>query len=513
MVSVQQIPETINLGPISYKIRSKLGEGGFAAVYLADSDSGESVAVKLIPQAPGANRELLFENLDGVPNVIPVLDRGEWNDYWVLVMPLAEKSLRQRIAEKDGRLPFNETLEVLIGIANALVGIESRNVVHRDIKPENVLLLNGKWCLSDFGIARYADATTAPDTRKFYKSAPYAAPEQWRDEHATNATDVYSAGVVAHELFAGQVPFKTQDIRRQHLEEMPEPIESITPALQSIITSCLYKDPAARPRPKELLTQLRNSISMPISNAAVRLQRANQQSVTRVAEEKRQESLIRSENERRDRLFRAAKQGLNTCIAHLREGIETNAPEAIVSIEPLIPEAAISAGSLVSRVEFDDWIGSDHRIVVALMDAELAIAPIERVSKSTQTARHSREITVVAYSAIGVKTQSPNQGYQGRSHALLYCDAVERGRFRWYETAFMQDPLTDNRHQPPAIEPFPWLPRHSEAVLSRTSNSIQRALPFTPIDQGNEPDFVERWIDYFSKAALGELTRPRQLPK
>jgi len=53
------------------------------------------------------------------------------------------------------------------------------------------------WCLADFGIARYAEATTAPDTLKFAMSPAYAAPERWLHETATSATDGYALGVMA----------------------------------------------------------------------------------------------------------------------------------------------------------------------------------------------------------------------------------------------------------------------------------------------------------------------------
>ena len=112
--------------------------------------------------------------------MVPILDRGECGDYWVLVMSRAEKSLRGHLDEMGGRLTVNEAVSVLIDISEALVTVEGPDVVHRDLKPENVLLLDGRWCLADFGIARYAEATTASDTWKGAKTAAYAAPEQWR---------------------------------------------------------------------------------------------------------------------------------------------------------------------------------------------------------------------------------------------------------------------------------------------------------------------------------------------
>ena len=147
-------------------IGQQLKEGGFGKVYLARPQDGMQAVIKLFPKDPGAERELLFEDLGEVPNVMPILDSGEWGDYWILVMPKAEKSLRDHLGEMGGVTSVENTLQILVDIVQALVGIEDR-VVHRDIKPENILLLNGHWCLADFGISRYAEATTAQDTRKF----------------------------------------------------------------------------------------------------------------------------------------------------------------------------------------------------------------------------------------------------------------------------------------------------------------------------------------------------------
>ncbi len=131
--------------------------------------------------------------------------------------------------------------------------------MHRDVKPQNVLLLEGRWCLADFGIARYAEASTAPDTRKFAMSMPYAAPERWRGERATAAADVYSLGVIAHEVIVGALPFpgpSEHDFREQHLHAEPPPLPGATTRLASLVEECLFKAPQSRPTPTNLLVRL-----------------------------------------------------------------------------------------------------------------------------------------------------------------------------------------------------------------------------------------------------------------
>ncbi len=199
-----------------WNLGSEIANGGFGRIYEAQDENGSQAVIKLVPKSPGASRELLFEPVSGHPNIVPIWDAGEWENFYVLVMPRAETSLRQHLGEAGGKLETLEAVSILIDVAEALAGLESE-VVHRDLKPENILLYEGHWCLADFGIARYAEATTAPDTRKHSFSLPYAAPEQWRMERATPATDVYAFGVTAFELLQGHRPFAGPDFREQHL--------------------------------------------------------------------------------------------------------------------------------------------------------------------------------------------------------------------------------------------------------------------------------------------------------
>jgi serine/threonine-protein kinase len=480
------MPEVINLNQEWY-IGEQLGVGGFGRVHLAQSQSGETAVIKFVPKAPGADREILFEDLDGVPNVVPVLDRGEWKDFWVLVMPKADKSLRDYLGENIEHLSIDDTVKVLSDVTQALVAIEGR-VVHRDIKPDNILLLDGRWCLADFGISRYAEATTAPDTRKFAMTAPYAAPEQWRGERANSATDVYSMGVVGYELLAGQLPFlgpDVHDFRQQHLEDTQESISGVPVKLQSLIDECLYKSPEARPRPQNLLARLNKSVWAD-SEGASRLQQANALAVQKRAEAARQESLAKSDAERRLELCNAADLSLKHVVAILNDQILSNAPAS----EPTGP----------SR----QWLWS-------LNDAKLSVAPSRMAEPPSRDEAYGPPFEIMAYSSITLQIAPDGHGFEGRSHSLWYCDAWEAGVFRWYETAFMIMPLIPKRGR---IDPFALSPgRDAYVALSPVMADYQVAWPFAAIDQGDESDFIERWLGWFAEAAQGLLRHPSQMPE
>ena len=487
----REIPSEIKLER-TWRLGRKLDEGGFAEVFLAQDENGDPAVVKLVPQKPGTQREMLFVGLDGIPNVVPIIDSGESDGYWVLVMPKAEKSLRHHINETSG-LTTNEAISVLTDIAEALVAVEAKDVVHRDIKPENILLLDGHWHVADFGIARYADATTAPDTRKHAKTAPYAAPEQWRGERATSATDVYAFGIIAHELLAGERPFDGPDYRNQHLEELPLAITGIPDRLRSLVVECLYKASRARPSPENLLARLKDSLKSS-SPAGSRLQQANALVVEQLAEVTRQQSADQAEVDRRRELYAVAEQALDGVLALLDRQIKENAPSVQVPSNESLRPSPIKTWALNNAAM---WM--DHPRALAL-GADL----------SDRLHLQLLPFDVIAYTTIGLRDSTGRRDYSGRSHSLWYCDAQEPGSFRWYETAFMETFGGDSPFVPFDLAP---LSADASLALSSATHTHQVAWPFTPFDQGDDESFIERWMGWFGDAAQGQMRRPQQLPE
>lgn len=226
-------------------------------------------------------------------------------------------------------LPVDESVSILVDLTTALCGLADV-VVHRDLKPENDLLFEGKWCLTDFGIARYAEATTAVDTRKFAWSLPYAAPEQWRMERATRSTDVYALGVIAFEILSGSRPFlgpSEHEYREQHLNAVAPILGSCPVPISSFISECLLKAAQARPSPENILLRFQANVG-PGSSAAQALRRANQ-SVSEInAERDPQLSAERTQAEVRWNLFRAGAEILNRLLDLMDREIGDNAPAA-----------------------------------------------------------------------------------------------------------------------------------------------------------------------------------------
>jgi hypothetical protein len=470
-----------------WRMGDRLARGGFGEVYEARGENGGAAVVKLIPQSPGASRELLFEQLSGVPNIIPILDSGEWRDHYVLVMPRAEKSLRRRLEEAGGKLTLDEAVRVLSDIAEALAHLQ-KGVVHRDLKPENILLFEGHWCLADFGIARYAEATTAPDTRKFAMTPAYAAPEQWRGERATSATDVYAFGVLAFELLEGRLPFPGPDFREQHLGQKPPAVTGCPPWIASLVNECLFKAGPARPAPTSIVARLRASQGASTSPAAAKLQAAHHSIVEELASKSAIESAKRSEAEKRRELFEVAEQSFKGIVDTLRARVLQAAPATRVSTT--LNEVTLHLGN-----------GS-------LTVTSLQMAPAGCLAAFDYEA----PFDVIAYTAIGARKPQDRFRYEGRAHSLWFCDAQSEGLYRWYELAFMISPLTGQRL---SIAPFALPPTDKYAGGAFTPVMGVRQIAWQPVafDQGDEEKFIERWLEWFAAAASGSLNYPTAMPE
>ncbi|MFE2530046.1 serine/threonine protein kinase [Streptomyces sp. NPDC059382] len=205
-----------------------------------------------------------------------------------------------------------DAVSVLTDIAETLTDLDGR-VVHRDLKPENVLLLDGRWCLADFGMARYAEASTAVHTYKGGGSLPYMAPEVWKYQRATSATDIYALGVMAYELLEGTRPFNgphEHDYQEQHLHGTPPPLNTAPALLAALVTECLFRAPQGRPAAGNVLERLTRIITTAQTGGLAALAEANRAEAVRRAEADRQASAQASEAERRKDLLEAAQASL-----------------------------------------------------------------------------------------------------------------------------------------------------------------------------------------------------------
>jgi len=250
-------------GTYEYDTTKPLGRrGGFGQVYLGRASDGSEVAVKKlhITAADVAHRELRIAEefkARSYQYIIPFIDAGEdadTGDYFV-VMNKAEMSL-QGTVDSNGVLSATDAAAVLLQISKGL--LEVGELVHRDLKPDNILLHEGKWKIADFGIARFFEEATASNTLKDCLSPFYAAPEQWRFERATHATDIYALGCIGFFLLNGTPPF-TRTPEVQHQNEAVPAFSCADSRLHTLLNMMLRKLPETRPalsRIHDLLTNI-----------------------------------------------------------------------------------------------------------------------------------------------------------------------------------------------------------------------------------------------------------------
>ncbi|MER7909939.1 serine/threonine-protein kinase [Streptomyces sp. NPDC096068] len=195
----------------------------------------------------------------GLEEVVDVYDWGNEEGHPFLVMEYIEGVTLERFMDENGMLDLKVAVSVVVGVAHALAAAHSLGIVHRDIKPSNIMITrrDGKIKVLDFGIARLEgrpDDTRLTRTGAQLGTVHYMAPEQFRSEVATPATDLYALGCIFYEMLAGRWVFEgpgSFEFQKQHLEEKPIPLSYWRPDLPEdilhLIDRMLSKDPADRP--------------------------------------------------------------------------------------------------------------------------------------------------------------------------------------------------------------------------------------------------------------------------
>jgi eukaryotic-like serine/threonine-protein kinase len=258
----------------AYTVDRELGGGGMSRVFLAHETAlGRNVVVKVLSENVIADlsaerfaREVRLAASLQHPNIVPVLATGVADGIPYYTMPYVKgDSLRARMAQA-GTLPQRLVVSILRDLARALQYAHGEGVVHRDIKPENILLSGDAAVVTDFGIAKAISAarTTAADPRtdmtltqagSSLGTPAYMSPEQVAGDPVDHRTDIYSWGILAYELLAGEHPFagKTSvaQILAAHLSEPPAPLSIKAPAvpapLANLVMRCLSKSADHRP--------------------------------------------------------------------------------------------------------------------------------------------------------------------------------------------------------------------------------------------------------------------------
>jgi predicted ATPase/serine/threonine protein kinase len=290
----------------AYEMLGLLGRGGMGEVYLArDTRLGRNVAVKLLRAGltsnPDAVRRFEQEARSASslnhPNIITIYEIGDADSRRFLAMEFVEgQSLAAMIGAPVG---FSLVARLGAQVAKALAVAHAARIVHRDIKPENIMVrADGYVKLLDFGLARLQVAQPIAGTRAATSDTSpnvilgtprYMSPEQARGEAASNASDVFSLGVVLYELATGTHPFESDStlgtLHAITSRATPRPAlrtPDIPEQLERLLLRMLEKPQTARPSAEEVEAELTR-----VAVALAEPHRANQ----RTAEDRRDQAL------------------------------------------------------------------------------------------------------------------------------------------------------------------------------------------------------------------------------
>ncbi|MFD1832698.1 DUF4328 domain-containing protein [Streptomyces desertarenae] len=257
----------------AYRLLGRLGAGGMGRVYLARSERGRTVAVKVVQEELARRpdfRERFAKEVTAARRVggawtAPVLDADtEAATPWVATGYIAGPSLQAVVDTDYGPLPEHSVYALAAGLVEALRAIHGAGLVHRDLKPSNVLVTIDGPKVIDFGIARALDSVTSSgltQTGAVIGSPGFMSPEQVRGERVTPASDIFCLGAVLAYAATGRLPFGTADSGFHALlfriaQEEPD-LTGLSGPLRALVRDCLVKDAAARPPLDDLAARVR----------------------------------------------------------------------------------------------------------------------------------------------------------------------------------------------------------------------------------------------------------------
>ena len=267
----------------AFRVDRELGGGGMSRVFVAhDLSLDRDVVIKVLSaestegvSADRFRREIQLIARLQHPHVVSILSAGAAGGSLYYMMPFVTgETLRARIA-REGPLPVQAVVRVLLEVLDALEFAHEHGVVHRDIKPENILLSSRHAVVADFGIAKALTESGTLTSAGFALGTPtYMAPEQATADPSTDhRADLYSVGVLGYELLTGAPPFggNPQQLITAHLTQPPVSIQArradVPDALAEVIMHALAKDPNDRPQSAREMAAAVQSVTTPLAMA------------------------------------------------------------------------------------------------------------------------------------------------------------------------------------------------------------------------------------------------------
>jgi serine/threonine-protein kinase len=269
-----------------YRLVRFLGQGGMGQVYEAQHVAlDKRIAIKLLRREVVVARPEIIARFRqearaassiGHPSIVTISDFAATPDGGVyLAMELLRGvSLADHLRDHSP-LPIDEAVRILLEATRGLAAAHAVGIVHRDIKPENLFLAEHKsgtprLKILDFGIAKMSSDSQPhlTQTGAVFGTPLYMSPEQALGRAVDTRSDVYSLGVIAYQMFAGDVPFRAESllgVLNQHVQTPARPLGEaapgrVSPELADVVERMLAKEPAARFQTMDDLTIALNEV-------------------------------------------------------------------------------------------------------------------------------------------------------------------------------------------------------------------------------------------------------------
>ncbi len=260
-----------------FRVIQKIGTGGMGSVYKAEQPAmNRMVAIKILhPKLTGRKdlvsrfrREARAMSQLTHPNTVRVFMYGELEDDGSLyiVMELLEGRNLNQTVRKEGPLPVQRAIPILVQVCGALQEAHEMGIVHRDLKPENIFLSNQGGLVDfakvlDFGLAKVTERQMRPGSLiltqegMVFGTPEFMSPEQAQGRTLDARSDIYSLAVILYEALTGKLPFDAKtpmEYIQKHVIEPPIPLNERVPELrfaselQAVLGKALAKHPDQR---------------------------------------------------------------------------------------------------------------------------------------------------------------------------------------------------------------------------------------------------------------------------
>ena len=361
-----------------YHVRSMIGQGGMADVYLAYDDIlKRDVAVKILRESLSDDpvhverfkREANAVALIAHRNIVKIFDVGdEGNKHYIIMEYVPGQTLKDLIAIRRG-LGQEEAVAIMMQILKGISAAHEAHIIHRDLKPQNILVKDsGTVKITDFGIASIQNLSQVTQGDTIMGSLHYLAPEIVKGGKGTCQSDIYALGIMFYEMLTGKLPFTGDspvNIAMKHIEEEIPSVREFNPTIYQSIENIIIKATAKSVDDRyknadEMLADLESYIE---NKDEVKLELVHESDEQTIVANKKDIFLIEKTPEEIEQLEKERKKHRNRVIVY-----STMAALAMIFIVLIVWIKFMHAG--IEQVQIPNVLGMSEEEAIVMLEEE-----------------------------------------------------------------------------------------------------------------------------------------------